>query len=168
MSTNKINLFIDIGIFGVFLIAANPNLTGLGWHEWLGVALAGTLIIHLLLHWRWIATVSLHFFRQLFHDSRLQYVVDLLLFISFTTVMMSGLMISQVVLPFLGIALTRNQAWLPLHDLSANATLALIAVHTALHWEWVVKTFKRYLVDPLAGLLHGRRLPGSAQVKVEK
>jgi hypothetical protein len=132
------------------------------------VALAGTLVVHLLLHWRWITTVTLHFFRQLFHDSRLQYVVDLLLFVSFTTVMMSGLMISRVVLPFLGIALTRNQAWLPLHDLSANATLALIAVHTALHWEWVVKTFKRYLVDPVTGLLHARRLPGSAQVKVEK
>jgi cytochrome b len=165
---NKINLFIDIGIFGVFLVAANPNLTGLPLHEWLGVALAGTLVIHLLLHWRWIVTVTLKFFRQLFHDSRLQYVVDLLLFISFTTVMMSGLMISRIVLPFLGIALTRNQAWLPLHDLSANTTLALIAVHTALHWDWVVKTFKRYLVDPLTGLLHVKRLPGSEQVKAEK
>jgi cytochrome b len=168
MPMNKINLFIDIGIFGVFLIAANPNLTGLPLHEWLGVALAGTLVVHLLLHWRWITTVTLHFFRQLFHDSRLQYVVDLLLFISFTTVMMSGLMISRVVLPFLGIALTRNPAWLPLHDLSANATLALIAVHTALHWDWVVKTFKRYLVDPVTGWLHGKRLPGSTQIKVEK
>ena len=165
---NKTNLFIDIGIFGVFLVAANPNLTGLAWHEWLGVALAGTLIVHLLLHWRWIVTVTLHFFRQLFHDSRLQYVVDLLLFISFTTVMMSGLMISRIVLPVLGITLTRNPAWLPLHDLSANATLALIAVHTALHWDWVVKTFKSYLVDPVAGLLHSKRLPGSSQVKVEK
>ena len=165
---NKTNLLIDIGIFGVFLVGANPNLTGLALHEWLGLALAGTLVVHLLLHWRWIATVTLHFFRQLIHDSRLQYVVDLALFISFTTVMMSGLMISRIVLPFLGIALTRNPAWLPLHNLSANATLALIAVHTALHWDWVVKTFKRYLVDPVAGLLHGKRLPGSAPVKVEK
>jgi hypothetical protein len=168
VSINKINLFIDLGIFGVFLVATNPNLTGLAVHEWLGVALAGTLVVHLLLHWRWIATVTLHLFRPLLHDSRLQYVVDLLLFISFTTVMMSGLMISRVVLPFLGIALTRNQAWLPLHDLTANTTLALIAVHTALHWDWVVKTFTRYLVDPVAGLLHLKRLPGSTQVKVDK
>ncbi len=165
---NRTNLFIDLGIFGVFLVAANPNLTGLPLHEWLGVALAGTLVMHLLLHWRWIVSVSLHFFRQLWHDSRLQYVVDLLLFISFTTVMMSGLMISRVVLPALGIAMTRNPAWVPLHSLSANATLALIAMHTALHWNWIVKTSKRYLVDPLANLLHLRRLPGSTPVRTEK
>jgi len=165
---NRTNLLIDLGIFAVFLVVANPNLTGLALHEWLGVALAGTLIVHLLLHWRWIVTVTQHLFRPLLHDSRLQYMVDLLLFISFTTVMMSGLMISRIVLPFLGIALTRNPAWLPLHDLSANTTLALIAVHTALHWDWVVKTFKHYLIDPVAGLLRGKRLPGSGPAKVEK
>ena len=131
-------------------------------------ALVGTLIVHLLLHWRWIITVSQYFFRKLFHDSRLQYVVDLLLFISFTTVMFSGLMISRFVLPFLGIGLTRSQAWLPLHDLSANTTLVLIAVHTALHWDWVVKTFKRSLIDPVTGWLHGKRLPGATQARVEK
>jgi hypothetical protein len=165
---NRTNLLIDIGIFAVFLVAANPNLTGLAWHEWLGVALSATLIVHLLLHWRWIATVTLHFARPLLHDSRLQYVVDMLLFISFTTVMMSGIMISRVVIPFLGIALTRNPTWLPLHDLSANSTLALIAVHTALHWDWVVKTFKRYLIDPITSRLRIKRLPGSTPSEVEK
>ncbi|MGD0004288.1 MAG: DUF4405 domain-containing protein [Anaerolineaceae bacterium] len=168
MSMNRANLLIDIGIFGVFLVAANPNLTGLAVHEWLGVAFTGTLIVHLLLHWRWITTLTLQFFRQLWHDSRLQYVVDGLLFISFTTVIMSGLMISRIVLLFVGIAMTRNPAWLPLHDLSANATLALIAVHSALHWDWIVKTFKRSLVEPLAGLLNGKRLAAPAPVKVEK
>ena len=97
MSMNRTNLLIDLGIFGVFLVAANPNLTGLAVHEWLGVAFAGTLIVHLLLHWRWIATLTLQFFRQLWHDSRLQYVVDGMLFISFTAVMMSGLMISRAI-----------------------------------------------------------------------
>ena len=158
---NRTNLFIDIGIFAVFLVAANPDLTGLALHEWLGVALAGTMIVHLLLHWRWIVTVSLHFSRPLLHDSRLQYTADALLFISFTTVVMSGLMISRVVAPSLGIAMARYPAWLSLHDLSADTTLVLIAAHTALHWEWVVKTFTRYIINPLAGLLHVKRLPGS-------
>jgi hypothetical protein len=165
---NKTNLLIDIGIFGVFLVAANPDLTGLAVHEWLGAAFAGTLIVHLLMHWRWIVNVTLRFFQMLFHNSRLQYVVDLLLFIAFTTVMMSGLMISRIVLPSLGIALTRNQAWVPLHSLSANATLALVAVHTALHWSWIVKNIKRFLIDPVTGLLQGKGLHIPAPSRIEK
>ena len=63
--------------------------------------------------------------------------------------MLSGFMISESVLPFLGISLPRNFAWRSLHELSTNLFLVLLGLHTALHWNWIVDTFKRYVFQPI-------------------
>ena len=70
--------------------------------------------------------------------------------------MLSGFMISESLLPALGIHLPRNFAWRSLHDLSANLFLILLGLHTALHWNWIVDAFKRYIFQPLAKLLPTR------------
>ncbi len=90
---NKTNLAIDFGIFAAFLIAMEPNLTGVSIHEWLSVALAATIIVHLLMHWKWIISVGKTFFVKLFHSSRLKFFVDVLLFLDFNLLMLSGLLI---------------------------------------------------------------------------
>ncbi|GIV63852.1 MAG: DUF4405 domain-containing protein [Chloroflexota bacterium] len=146
---NKTNFFLDTAIFGGFLAALTPELTGLPIHEWLSLALAGTLIVHLLLHWNWITAVLKTFFRKLFHLSRLKFAVDFLLLISMVTVMVSGLMVSRVVLPVLGLTVTENPVWEVLHSLSAELVLWLAALHVALNWKWVVSAFKRYILIPL-------------------
>jgi hypothetical protein len=154
---NRTNLLIDLAIFAAFLVAMEPGLTGVPIHEWFALALAGATIVHLLLHWRWMVSVTRKFFHILFHNSRLQYVVDALLFVAFTVVMMTGLMISRSVLPLLHISETRNFfIWTRLHDLSANLTLFLVGLHFALHWDWVVRMSKRYLVLPKPSVLRSR------------
>ena len=110
MST-KTNLSLDIVIFSAFLVASNPALTGLAVHEWLGVSFAVALIAHLLFHWDWIASLTKTFFKKLFHQSRLNFVVDSLLFVAMTAAMLSGLMISRNVLPAFGIQLDASRAW---------------------------------------------------------
>lgn len=146
---NKTNLLIDLGIFTAFMVAMQPTMTGIALHEWFSVAFAATILIHLLLHWKWIVTVGGQFFRKLFHTSRLKFAVDSLLFIAFTAVMMSGLMISRNVMAALGISLPGGPAWRTIHSLSANGTLVLVGLHFALSWNWVVAMVKRYIVQPL-------------------
>ncbi len=94
------------------------------------------------------------YFRKLWHVSRLKFIVDLLLFAAFTGVMVSGLMISRSVLPFLGIQVAPDRTWNSLHSLTAQASVILLGVHFALNWEWVVgmiKTFfKRLFRSPEA------------------
>ncbi|HEX9018334.1 MAG TPA: DUF4405 domain-containing protein [Anaerolineaceae bacterium] len=153
---NKTNLFVDFGIFAAFLVVAEPGLTGLPIHEWLGVAFAAAIIIHLLLHWKWVVSITTNFFKKLFHESRLQYVVDAVLFVSMTAVIFSGLLISRNVMSVFGLQLAENHAWRAVHVLSANTTVAMVALHTALHWKWVVNMTRRYLVSPVASLFRGR------------
>ena len=96
---NRKNLVVDILIFVAFLIAMSPNLSGIDIHEWLSLALLGTVMVHVLLHWDWIISVGKTFFKKLWHTSRLKFVVDILVFVAFITVSLSGILISKSALP---------------------------------------------------------------------
>lgn len=145
----KTNLIVDSLILAAFLIAFEPSLTGIAIHEWLSLAFAATLIIHVLLHWDWVIQVGVKFFHKLFHSSRLNFIIDAILFVAFTLVMLSGILISRTILPTLGIQVVESRFWRFLHSWSADVTVFILALHFALHWKWIVNTFKRYLVNPL-------------------
>jgi hypothetical protein len=147
--TAKTNLIVDTLILIAFLVAFEPALTGIAIHEWLSLAFGATLILHILLHWKWVVQVTLKFFRMLFHSSRFNYLVNAALFIAFVLVMLSGLLISESILPTLGIRLDGSPTWRFLHASSADAVVFLVGLHFALHWKWIVNTIKRYVVKPL-------------------
>ena len=55
--------------------------------------------------------------------------------------------------PFLGIVVERNPVWRGVHDATSNLFVLLLGVHLALHWGWIVRVSKRYLMEPVAALL---------------
>ena len=152
-SQTKTKLVIDVAIFIAFLIAMDPRSSGIAIHEWLATSLIAALVVHLLLSWDWIVQSTRRFFGRLNSQSRINYILNWLLFIDGTVIMLSGFLISQSVMPFLGIQLPRNFTWRSLHDLSANLFLVLLGLHTALHWNWIVDAFKRYIFQPVGKLL---------------
>jgi len=156
MST-KTNLILDITIFTAFLAVANPSLTGMTIHEWLALAFAAAIVTHLLFHWNWLVTVTKQFFKKLFHQSRLNYVVNALFFVAMTTAMLSGLLISKSVMSTLGIQLNASHGWESIHRLAADASLIMLGLHFALHFKWVVTNLKRYLVSPVIRLFRRPR-----------
>jgi hypothetical protein len=153
MST-KTNLVLDITIFTAFLVANNPALTGGTIHEWFSLAFAAVIIIHLLFHWDWIVAVTKKFIHNLFHASRLNYVVDALFFAAMTATMLSGLLISKSVMQTLGIQLDGRWAWRTIHNLASDASLALLGIHFALHWKWILTNLNRYIVTPVRALFN--------------
>ena len=50
---DKKNLAIDVAALAVFLAVANPALTGIGVHEWLGLGMLLVFFVHALLHADW-------------------------------------------------------------------------------------------------------------------
>jgi hypothetical protein len=162
----KTNLALDISIFAAFLVANNPSLTGTTIHEWFNLAFAAAIVTHLLFHWDWIAAITKKFIQNLFHASRLNYVVDALFFAAMTATMFSGLLISRSVLQAFGLSLPAGPAWRSIHNLSANVSLLLLGVHSALHWNWIVTTLARYIVAPVRALFN-RPVPDPAVQPVQ-
>ena len=152
----KTKLWIDIAIFIAFLIAMDPRSSGIAIYEWLATSLIAALVVHLLLSWDWTVQSTRRFLGSLNSQMRLNYILNWLLFVDGTVIMLSGFMISESLMPFLGIELPRNFAWRSLHDLSANLFLVLLGLHTALHWTWIVNAFKRYVFQPIARIVSTR------------
>ena len=153
----KIKLWVDVLIFIVFLIAMEPHTSGLAIHEWLTLSVMAAMIVHLLLSWDWITEITSRFLGKLGTQNRINYILNWLLFIDGTLIMVSGILISEVAMPALGVKLPLGFAWRRLHDLSANIFLVLLGLHTALHWGWVVTTFNKYLVQPITKLVSVKR-----------
>lgn len=152
INQNRFKLWLDVAIFVGFLIAMDPRSSGLAIHEWLTIAAFITIMLHLLLSWDWIAQVTGRFFGSVSGRARLNYVLNWLLFIDGILIMLSGIMISEHVVPTLGLQLPINFAWRRLHDMSANLSLFLLGLHTALHWGWIVNAFKNFIIQPIARL----------------
>ena len=151
-ASTKTNLILDISIFSAFLVISNPRLTGTTIHEWLSISFAAAIITHLLFHWQWIVKIGSEFFKKLFHQSRLNFVVDSLFFIAMTGAIFSGLLISKDILSLAGIQFNAGQAWKSIHSLTADASLIMLGLHFALHWNWVVTNVGRYIVSPIRSM----------------
>ena len=58
--------------------------------------------IQVLLHWSWVIEISKRFFGKAQTIARVNYVLNLLLFLMITTIIFTGLMISETVMPLRG------------------------------------------------------------------
>lgn len=154
---NKTNLFIDIGLLAMFLVSASPHFTGNMIHEWLGVALAAVLIAHVLLHWNWIVRVGARYLKNLWHVSRFQFFVDILIFVAFVVLITTGLMMSKTVLVAMGIQVANaGRSVKMIHSAASNIAVMLTGLHLALHWKWIVSSVKVHIVNPIGNLFTRR------------
>ena len=76
-----------------------------------------------------------------------------------TGTLFSGLMISQSVLATFGIHLAVSGAWRSIHFMLSDLSVIMLGVHFALHLKWVGTNLKRYVLNPILGLLQQRALP---------
>ena len=79
----KFNFWIDLIVLGGFLVALEPNVTGVTFHEWFALALAATLIIHFLIHWEWYVNLTKRIFNDANALARLNYILATLIFLGF-------------------------------------------------------------------------------------
>jgi len=141
MSSSKRNWLVDTILFVGFLLAFFLDLTGLSWHQWLGVGVGLFALYHLLIHWKWVLAVSKRFFGGTSgQQSRLYYLIDWSLLLDFGVIGVTGLMIST----WFNINLVNYLFWKNLHIYSSIVALVIILIKIATHWRWIIKTASKY------------------------
>lgn len=145
MSSNKLKLYVDIVLFIGFVFVNIPQATGIALHEWASFIFIVPLLIHILLDWKWVVSVTKRMFGKLPGEVRFNHIWDLLIFIMMVLALFTGTIISEAALPALGIHVTIDPFWSGMHDLTANLLMIMIGVHLAMHWGWIVSSFKRYI-----------------------
>ena len=145
MSSTKLKLYVDIFLFIGFVLVNIPQATGIAIHEWASFLFIVPLMVHILLDWKWVVSVTKRMFGKLPGEVRFNHLWDLLIFIMMVLALFTGTIISEAALPALGIHVTIDPFWSAMHDLSANLLMIMIGVHLAMHWGWIVSGFKRYI-----------------------
>lgn len=138
-------LCLDALLFTLFILLRVPRLTGLTWHEWLGIAFLVPLLIHLLLSWRWIVTALKRTFAPARRRDAVNLVLNVSLFVTTTGTIISGLLISQTALPAVGLPMIDDRVWRETHNNWTDFMLACIAAHIAMNFKWIARVADPWL-----------------------
>lgn len=141
-------LVLDAGLLVALLVAFNPAWTGIAMHEWLAVAVIVPLLWHLIINWEQTLRFVDRFVARLRAASRVNLIVDAVLFVSSVAVMVSGLMVSQAIAALLGLSIAPDALWVAVHSFTADLTVVLLCVHFALHWRWMLNALRRVSTSP--------------------
>lgn len=131
---------IDILALMGFLLSLYPALTGYRLHEWLGLVVGLVLLVHLGQHWHWVRTMS-GIMDRIKTDTRIKYLVDVMLAAGFITIIVSGLVISAL----LNLTLAHYDLWGIVHVVASYVTLALMIWKIGLHWRLITGTIEKAL-----------------------
>lgn len=143
MKKNYTKIVLDLMMAITFVLLMNPRvLDGLPFHEIAGLIIGVAILVHIGLNFRWVINTTKKIFdSKLPNKTRFSYLLNILLLISMATVIVTGILISRVVLPSL--AVQGNHSIRGLHSFSADATLALVGLHIGVHWQWIMSICKR-------------------------
>lgn len=139
---NKLNLCLDLALVIAFAVEMEEHFTGLHNHELIGLALGIAILIHVALHWDWVVSVTKRFFNKVIHESRLNYVLNMALFVDMLVIVVTGFLISRT----LGLNFRVDDTIEPIHLLASHLSLVLIGLHVALHWKWIITHVQKYLL----------------------
>ncbi len=147
--------WVDASFFALFLLVINVPLTGLTIHEWLGITIGAVTVTHLVQHGDWVSSMLQRVLTATSLQNRVNYLMMIGLFVGFASIIVSGLLISRVALPFIGYTPEGGSFWLWLHLSSVGWVIALVASHVAMNWKWIVSTTDRLVFAPLAKISGG-------------
>lgn len=138
----KIKIILDIIMVFVLVLLYNKRVISMSFHEIGGLCIFGLFIIHNVLNGKWIINMTKKLFKSgTGAKAKIQWIVNLLLFISFTAIIVTGLMIAKT-LPFRINGFNGAQKW---HYFAAALSIILMGIHLGLHWNLFHGLFKKYM-----------------------
>lgn len=151
MGRTRFLLVLDTLLLLVALVLQVVRLTGLAVHEWLGLAIAVPLLVHLVLQWQWITVTWRRATTEKLRRARFNLLLNGLLFVVMTLAIVSGVLESRVASPGLAGAAARPALWSDIHSFLTNTLVALVGLHVALNWRWIVNATRVHVIRPFTG-----------------
>ena len=135
-------LALDLVILAAVVAAANPILTGIRLHEWIGLVLTLPAVVHLVVNWDWVVRTVAGLLGKAKATTRLNLLVDSGLFVSLVGVTLSGFLVIPGLAASLGVQATAS--WHAAHLLTSDLTVAFTLAHLALHASWISDVVRRW------------------------
>lgn len=162
INRTRLNLILDTALALVFATLMEEHFTGLRIHEIVGIAVAVAFLTHIALHLDWIINITRTFFVKLFHETRLNYVLNLALFVDMIVIIATGILISRTLGLSLGVAASAQFPLQLIHTGASQLGLIIVGFHVALHWKWILTSVQKYM--PHLPGSHARRSSSSSNV----
>jgi hypothetical protein len=140
MKMNRIKFGLDCLLLVAFVLLMDPrSFYGLTFHEWAGLLIGVFFIVHILLSWGFVKTITVRFFRSIRNRPRVNYVLDIVLLVCMALTIVSGLPIARTMdFSWMGFSRSSMMFWRTLHTSSSMIVLVVIGIHLGLHWAWVM------------------------------
>jgi len=136
---------LDSGLLLALIALEAPRGTGLSVHEWLGMFFALAVSMHLLVNWQWIVQTLRKILKPRRGRDALNLVLNGSLFVCMTFTVVSGLRISEIVLPLAGIQPSPFIPWHKVHKLFSMLSVGIVGLHLGLNWDWIVAAMRKRL-----------------------
>ena len=133
----KKKLVLDVIMICITATLYSKNIISLAYHEIVGLILCLLLLLHLAFNRKWISAVSKNL-RNLNTKTKINAVTDILLFVSWAVVMVTGILISKKLFNF-----GFSGIWIRLHFFSGAVALILTGIHLALHRNFFAGLFNK-------------------------
>lgn len=142
---------VDTVVLLAFLALSSPGATtGFRMHEWIGLGFVVAIAVHLILSWGWVAPAVRRAMARRDGKSRINLFLNTTLFFMMGVETVSGLVISDYVVPSAGLPTSDDPRWRQVHNMTASFLLVVVGLHVALNWTWIRAAFRRYVSLPRA------------------
>lgn len=134
---------LDAVMLLAFLALLDPGATtGFVLHEWLGLAVIPVFIVHVVISWDWIVSAWQRVRASHVARIRLNFLLNVSLFVMMLVIVVSGIVISNYALPWAqqpGVA-----RWEQLHNMTSSVIIPVAGLHLGLNWSWIKGAVRRY------------------------
>jgi cytochrome b561 len=99
----KVRIYVDLFFFILMILVLIPQSTGIPIHEWGSFIILFPFFLHLMINWKWIIKNSSKILKKESNKTRFDYIFNWILYLFMLVVTVSGIVISESVLPLFGV-----------------------------------------------------------------
>lgn len=148
MRTTLLTLLHDAAMLVLIVVLGSWRFTGVPWHEYLSLALAVAVFVHLLRQRAWIVANASRLGSLPDWRSRVNVLLNVLMFATLVAVTASGLFASKVVWPHPRMDTASFLRWHDIHGYAGNGLQWLVALHLAVNWTPLLKRARALRASP--------------------